>query len=148
MKKLILVITILAINFSKAQVLEPVKWETSVSKVSDNEAVLIATATIDSGWHLYSQAVPDDGPIPTSFTFEGNGKYLKKGNTVEEEGHTIDDPIFGMKIKYFENKATFKQTVRLKSKNDFIINGIVTFMVCDDKRCLAPTEEDLEFNIE
>lgn len=148
MKKLILIIAILGFNFSHAQILEPVKWETSVSKVSDNEAVLIATATIDSGWHLYSQSVPDDGPIPTSFTFEGNGKYLKKGNTIEEEGHTIDDPIFGMKIKYFGNKAIFKQTVRLKSKDNFTINGVVRFMVCDDTRCLAPTEEDLEFSIE
>jgi thiol:disulfide interchange protein DsbD len=108
---------------------------------------LIATANIDPNWHLYSQEVPEDGPIPTSFTFDGNKNYLKKGNTLEDPGHTIDDPIFEMKIKYFENKAEFKQRIKVKTTEAFQIHGTVRFMVCDDTRCLPPTEKDLVFNI-
>jgi len=130
-----------------AQILDPVKWTTSVKNISETEYELITTATIDGGWHLYSQTVPDDGPIPTSFIYEGNGNYLKKGNTKEDQGHTIDDPIFGMRIKYFEDKAVFKQRIKLKSKGVFNINAVVEFMVCDDKQCLPPKEVDLVFEI-
>ncbi|MBP0904985.1 protein-disulfide reductase DsbD domain-containing protein [Mariniflexile gromovii] len=147
MKKLILFFTLIIAFVGQAQILKPVKWSTSVKKISDSEYELIATATIDKGWHLYSQNVPKDGPIPTSFSYQGNGNYLKKGNASEGEGHTVNDPIFGMKIKYFETKANFKQRIKLKSKESFTVKGTVEFMVCDDSRCLPPTEVDLEFKI-
>ncbi|GAA4234616.1 hypothetical protein GCM10022291_14460 [Postechiella marina] len=147
MKNLILLLAFFTFSISNAQILEPVKWTTSIEKTSDTEAVLIATATIEPHWHLYSQNVPEDGPIATSFSFKGNANYLKKGNTSEETGHTIDDPIFGMKIKFFENKASFKQRIKLKSKTNFKVEATVEFMVCDDTRCLPPTETDLVFEI-
>ncbi|WP_370478522.1 protein-disulfide reductase DsbD domain-containing protein [Tamlana flava] len=147
MQKLVLVLALITTFVGQAQILEPVKWTTSVNKISDSEYELVATATIDAGWHLYSQDVPEDGPIPTSFSYQGNTNYLKKGNTSEEEGHTIDDPIFEMKIKYFETKADFKQRIKLKSKAPFVVNGSVEFMVCDNSRCLPPTEVDLKFNV-
>jgi thiol:disulfide interchange protein DsbD len=52
-----------------------------------------------------------------------------------------------MKIKYFENKATFKQRIKAISKSAFDIKGSVTFMVCDDANCLPPTDIDLSFTI-
>ena len=147
MKKLVLFLALIITFVGQAQILEPVKWSTSVNKISDSEYELVATATIDTGWHLYSQDVPEDGPIPTSFSYQGNANYLKKGNTSEEEGHTIDDPIFEMKIKYFETKADFKQRIKLKTKVPFTVNGSVEFMVCDNSRCLPPNEVDLKFNV-
>lgn len=147
MKKVLFLFTFLTFSFLQAQILEPVKWITSVSKISDTEYELIATATIDAKWHLYSQTVPENGPIPTSFTFKGNSNYLKKGNTLEEKGHTIDDPIFGMQIKFFENKASFKQRIKLKGNAPFKIDATVEFMVCDESRCLPPNEVDLVFTI-
>lgn len=145
---LVLLIGLLFITFSvSAQIFEPVKWQTSVEKISDTEYYLISTATIDKGWHLYSQDVPDDGPIPTSFTYDDQGGKIKiVGNTLEEEGHTIDDPIFKMKIKYFENKASFKQKIEIE-EGVTSIDGFVEFMVCDDTKCLPPTEVDLNFNL-
>ena len=147
MKKL-LVLLVLTVSISSfAQILEPVKWSTSIEEISNTEYVLVVTATIDDQWHLYSQTVPEGGPIATRFTFEGNGKFLKKGNTKEEAGHTVDDPVFGMKIKFFETKALFKQHIKLKGKKPFNINATVEFMVCDDTRCLPPTEKELTFTI-
>lgn len=140
------IVTFFSIN-SFSQILEPVKWKTNVEKTSDTEAILIATATIDENWHLYSQIVPEGGPIATSFTFNGNQNYLKKGNTKEDDGHTIDDPIFNVKITYFSNKATFKQRIKLKTKAPFKVKGLVEFMVCDDTRCLPPTTTELEFDV-
>ena len=147
MKKIIL---ILALTFGvsvMAQVLEPVKWTTSVEKLTNSEYKLISKATIDAGWHLYAQSVPEDGPIPTSFIYNNEqGSFELKGNTTEEEGHTVQDPVFEMEIKFFENTATFEQIVTV-SADISTIKGIVEFMVCDDTRCLPPTEVDLVFNL-
>jgi len=129
-----------------SQILDPVEWTTSIEKISDTEYDLVVTATIESGWHLYSQKVPEDGPIPTTFTFESSESYTLVGETIEEEGHVIDDPVFMMRIKYFEDKAIFKQRVSFTNKPE-TIKGSVEFMVCDDSRCLPPNDDALVFNL-
>lgn len=130
-----------------SQIEDPLKWATSVEKISDTEFVLVSTATIEDGWHLYAQDVPEDGPIATSFTFENpKNRYSLKGNTTEQEGVTVDDPVFDMKIKFFENTATFKQKIQTASDIN-VIKGVVEFMVCDDTKCLAPTEIELVFHL-
>jgi thiol:disulfide interchange protein DsbD len=130
-----------------SQIENPVEWSTSVEKVSDTEYILVSKATIEDGWHLYSQDVPEDGPIPTTFTFDAAKKnFSLEGKSIEEEGHTVDDPVFEMRIKFFENSAIFKQ--RVKTTADInTINGVVEFMVCNDTKCLAPTEIDLKFDL-
>jgi thiol:disulfide interchange protein DsbD len=90
-----------------------VKWETSIEKISDTEYNLIASATIDDGWHLYSQSVPEDGPIPTTFLYKANAGYELIGATQEEAGHTVDDPVFQMRITFFEDRAEFRQRIKL-----------------------------------
>ncbi|SFS42307.1 protein-disulfide reductase DsbD family protein [Lutibacter maritimus] len=147
MKKIFLVISLFIVSLSFSQIHDPVKWETSVEKVSETEYNLITTAIIEKNWHLYSQNVPQDGPIPTSFSYETSKDFEITGKTSEEEGHTVNDPVFEMKIKYFENKATFKQRIKVISKSTFDIKGSVTFMVCDDANCLPPTDIDLNFTI-
>ncbi|MCH4553043.1 protein-disulfide reductase DsbD family protein [Aestuariibaculum lutulentum] len=148
MKKFLLACAALVLSTAAfAQILEPVKWSTSVEKVSDTEFNLVSKATIEKGWHLYSQNVPADGPIATSFIYDDSeGNFTIVGNTTEEEGHTIQDPVFEMEIKYFENKATFKQRIQVK-EGAATVNGFVEFMVCDDSRCLPPSEVELTFNL-
>ena len=130
-----------------AQVLDPVEWTTSVEKISDTEYDLISTASIDSGWHLYSQNVPDNGPIPTTFLYKANGNYELIGKTTEEKGHTIDDPVFQMVIKFFEDKAEFRQRIKILNQEVSIVEGEVEYMVCDDEKCLPPDYIDLVFNL-
>ncbi len=135
------------VNSSFAQIHDPVKWSTSIEKISDSEYNLITTATIEAKWHLYSQNVPADGPIPTSFLYKKSADFKIVGKTSEEKGHTIHDAVFDMEIKYFENKAVFKQRVKINNSKAFKILGEVEFMVCDDSSCLPPTMIDLTFLI-
>jgi len=150
MKKYILLFS-LFIGFIanvNAQIHDPVKWKTSVEKVSETEYDLIIKATIDSGWHLYSQNVPEGGPIPTSFSFkESKKEYELIGKTVEGKGHEVHDPVFDMDIKYFGDEATFKQRIKVLSKNNITITGALEFMVCDDTNCLPPTDVDYSFEV-
>jgi thiol:disulfide interchange protein DsbD len=148
MKKLFLIFFLaLLSNKNYAQIHNPVAWSTSVEKISATEYDLIVKATIEPNWHLYAQNVPDDGPIPTTFIFETSEAFELIGNTSEEEGHTVHDPVFEMEIKYFEKNATFIQRIRLLQQNEITILGEVEFMVCDDANCLPPTLVDLSFKI-
>ncbi|SFD34488.1 protein-disulfide reductase DsbD domain-containing protein [Algibacter pectinivorans] len=148
MKKLVVIVVLLLSVNSFAQILDPINWTTDVKKISDSEYELIAIANIDTKWHLYSQTVPEGGPMPTIFSFVSNGHYLKKGNTKEEEGVTVDDPTFNMKVKYFETKTEFKQRIKLKKKPPFNIEAEIEYMVCDDKQCIMPEPENLSFSIQ
>ncbi|KUO67034.1 MAG: disulfide bond formation protein DsbD [Lutibacter sp. BRH_c52] len=148
MKKIFLLFALFAlVNSSFAQIHDPVKWSTSAEKISETEYDLIVTATIEAKWHLYSQNVPADGPIPTTFSFKTSPDFKLIGKTTEEKGVTVHDPVFEMQIKYFENKAKFKQRIKVLSNKSFKIAGTVEFMVCDDASCLPPTEIDLAFLI-
>lgn len=148
MKNLFLLLFSVAIStLSTAQIHEPVIWSTSTEKISETEYDLVINASIEPNWHLYSQNVPEDGPIATSFAFTASEDFELIGKTSEEEGHTVDDPVFNMKIKYFENNAAFKQRIKLLNAEGASIVGEVEFMVCDDSNCLPPTFVDLEFSI-
>jgi len=150
MKKISTTILFLLIGFvSFSQVYEPVKWVASVEKIAESEFSLIATATIDDGWHLYSQKIPDGGPIPTKFSFASKvNEFQLIDKTVEGKGHEEFDKVFEMDIKYFEKKAVFKQKIRVLKTGIISINGTVEFMVCNDTKCLPPTEVDISFTVE
>ncbi len=147
MKKIFSILLFLTISAtSYSQIEDPVKWTTKVIKTSDTEATLITKATIEKGWHLYSQSVPENGPLPTVFAYKSSENYNLIGSTEEEKGHTVNDPVFEMVIKFFENKATFEQKINI-SEELKTITATVEFMVCDDEKCLPPTEVDLIFNL-
>lgn len=148
MKNIVSILCLLITVNMFSQILEPVKWSTDVKKISSSEYELIATANIDEKWHLYSQNVPEGGPMPTVFTFVSNGKYLKKGNTKEANGIIVDDPTFNMQVTYFETKTTFKQRIKLKKNPPFKITSEVQYMVCDDSKCIMPDPKNLTFSIQ
>ncbi|WET04133.1 thioredoxin family protein [Flavobacterium sp. YJ01] len=147
MKKTIITLLFLISVSMFGQMYNPVKWSTSVEKISDKEYVLKAQAVIQSGWHLYGQYIEEGGPSRTAFTFKNTKKNFELvGKTTEEKGHEVVDKIFDMKIKYFEDKALFTQKIKF---TDAVSNvaGEVEFMVCDDSNCLPPTSEELTFKI-
>jgi len=136
-------------SVTNAQIHNPVTWDTSVEKINDSEFNLLITAGIEEGWHLYSQNVPEGGPIPTSIKITlDDSKYQLIGSVQEGKGHEEYDNVFDMDIKYFESQAVFKQRIRLLSSEKLTISGVLEFMVCDDTNCLPPTEVDLTFEVE
>lgn len=140
---LIVLATLVSIG-SQAQIFDPVKWAVSIENRTATTADLVITATIDKGWHLYSQHLDGDGPVPTTFSFKQLGTATLKGAVSEGKGKVELDPNFDMQLKYFEGKARFIQKIALTPKATEV-SGEVEFMVCDDKRCLPPSVE--EFNV-
>ncbi len=144
---LYLLLAFVSTSSLQSQILDPVKWSTSVKKISETEYDLVAKATIENKWHLYSQEVPADGPLPTVFTFEENKAYKSIGKIKEGKGVTEHDPVFDMVITFFSNTATFTKRIALTGDEGTTIKGEVEFMVCDDTRCLPPSYVDLVFKI-
>lgn len=146
----VLALTLLLSAFqltSFAQVLTPVRWSFSAKQLKPDEVQLIFKATIDKTWHLYSQNIKPDGPVPTSFTFEKSKNYELIGKVIEPKAIEENDPNFNMVLKYFANEAVFTQKIKVRSPADFKIKGFVEFMCCDDKQCLPPNEVDFSFSI-
>ena len=50
-----------------------------------------------------------------------------------------------MEVTKFEKQAVFRQTIEIISK-DFKLTGYLTFMTCDDTKCLPPTDVEFSFN--
>ncbi|MEI6124221.1 MAG: cytochrome c biogenesis protein CcdA [Bacteroidota bacterium] len=136
---------IVCISTLQAQILTPINWTFSSNKTSDTEAVLLFTAKIDKGWHLYSQSVPTDGPVPTTFTIEKNKGVQLVGKIAEPKGITENDPVLNMVLKFFANKAVFTQKIKLVTDKPTTVKGSVNFMCCNDVSCLPPN--DVSFSI-
>ena len=135
-------ISLTAQNFGQppSGILDPIEWEATVEKQNDSLYHLVFTATMEAGWHLYSQEeVEEGGPIPTEFSFNfPQGSYELVGETREPDGVALFDPVFQMDIKYFNDEAIFVQPIKVLSDGSEIIEAEVYFMVCDDEQCLAP----------
>lgn len=131
---------------ASAQIKTPVKWAYAAKKINNNEAVLLIKATIDKGWHIYSQNLKPGGPVPTSFTFAKSADYTLVGKTAEPKGISHFEKVFDMDVVYFENEVVFQQKVKL-NKASTSIKGTVEFMVCNDKECLPPDEVDFTIPI-
>ena len=147
MKRLLaLFFTLISLNVS-AQIFAPVEWEFSQKQLSDTEIELQFKASIEDHWHLYSQHIEDDGPVPTEFTFTTTDGFELVGNMQEGEPLEEFDPNFDMILKYFGNEAIFTQKVKVISATDFKVDGNVYFMVCDEAQCLPPEEVEFSFDI-
>ena len=146
MKKLILFFTALTL-VSTAQIFDPVKWDFSQKKFSENEIELSFKANIDKGWYVYSQNA-GEGPVSTEFTFENSDKFILSGNVLEQDPLEEFDPNFDAILRYFKNEAVFTQLIQVSSAEDFQINGEVYFMTCDSTQCLPPEALEFTFNID
>lgn len=141
-----LIFTLAAFILMQTAGAQKVKWTFTAKKLSNDKYELHMTATVPSGWHIYSQNTPDDGPIPTKFTFNNNA-LLKVDGKVKEVGklEKFYDPNFKVEVKYYSNKVNFIQVVKLKSKIKTNVSGQVESMICNDERCMPTTTEN--FNI-
>lgn len=141
--QLFLLLTFIA-NVLNAQIVNPIKWTFATKKLNDKEAVIFIKATIDKGWHLYSQYMDQGGPIPTKFTFAPSSKHTISGKTVEPKSKSSYEDVFRMNVSYFENEVIFQQRIKL-SNGTTVVKGTVEYMACDNTQCTPPTEVD--FNI-
>jgi thiol:disulfide interchange protein DsbD len=150
-QQFLMVMALVMSVLAQSQILTPVKWKVTLEEQKDDNAVVVAKATIDAGWHLYAIKVSNDpdavGPIATSLTIKQDANVKTVGATSEGRYITHHDPNFDMEVNYFEGTATFKQKVKLLGKKSFKISGKVEYMTCNDEKCIFPDPEIFELDV-
>ena len=145
-KNLFLLIAFFTVSIiAQAQILTPVKWTKSVKMTDDRNGVITFTATIDNGWHMYSNDSPADGPTPLSVKWKNTkGVKLVGGLTPSKAPTTIDDEAFMMKVRQWEGKVTLTQKFTV-TEDKYNIDGDLQFMSCNDQTCTPPATESFSF---
>ena len=130
----------------QAQIKDPVKFKTELTALSDTEAEVVFTATMDKGWHVYSTDLGDGGPISATFNVDNKSgvELVGKLKPVGKEVATFDK-LFEMKVRYFENTAKFVQKVKFTG-GAYAIEGYLEYGACDDESCLPPTQVPFKFS--
>ena len=136
----------LTVALTHAQIKEPVKFKTEFKTLSDTEAEIIFTASIDHGWHVYSTDLGDGGPTSATFHTEKKSGIELSGKlkAIGKEVSTFDK-LFEMKVRYFEGSAKFAQKVKLTGGN-YAIDGYLEFGACDNESCLPPTQVPFKYS--
>jgi len=122
------------------QMQSPVSWTFASKKLSDNNYELQLIASIQAGWHLYSQSQPKDAIAqPTNFMFSKNPLVIMEGK-VKEVGklEKFKDQKLDISAFQYSNKVVFVQKIKVKAKVKTNVSGKLEFQTCDDKKCLPP----------
>ena len=116
-----------------AQIINPVKWSAKVDKITDTEYNLVMNGIIDSGWHLYSQFTPENGPLPAEFKFENSkANYELVGKTKESPYKKQYNDVFEVDEYYFEKNVTFTQKVKVSNSKLTSIIAMIDYQVCKE----------------
>lgn len=140
MKKVFFILlSLLSVQLLSAQE-NPVTWTYSSKKINADQYEVHLVATIQPGWHLYSQQQPKDAIAePTTFSFTKN-PFLNFEGKVKEVGRMekYKDDVLDVTAYQYSNKVTFVQKVKLKGKAKTSVTGNLVYQTCDDKKCLPP----------
>ncbi|MBL1007117.1 MAG: thioredoxin family protein [Escherichia coli] len=145
MRKVLLVFQLLlAVVMANAQMLNPVKVTSTLKTKGSAEAEIVFSCKIQPGWHVYSTGLGADGPISASFHVnkmdgaELVGKLKAKGKEI-----STFDPLFEMKLRYFEGSATFVQKIKF-TKPTYVIDAYLEYGACSEQNCLPPSEASIK----
>ena len=143
-KPLTILLLLLAVITAAAQMQDPVHFRSELKTISDTEAELLFSATIDAGWHVYSTGLGNDGPISATFHAD-KMEGAKTVGALKARGkeQKVFDKMFDMEVRYFENAVTFVQKIQF-TKPQYDIECYVEYGACNDQMCMPPSTIELK----
>jgi thiol:disulfide interchange protein DsbD len=134
MKKLIVIfLAFLAFAKVNSQILDPVKWNTSIEKKSETNYILTFDGVIEKEWHLYSQFTPDGGPLPLEIAFQNQkANYTLVGKAKESKTKTTFNEVFEVDETYFVKTVQIKQEIQLLNLKTSKIEATLNYQVCKE----------------
>lgn len=118
----------------------PVTWTFTSKKLPNGNFEIHMTATMEKGWHLYSQTQPEDAiAMPTTFAVASN-PLIEVVGKIREEGklEKFHDKELDLSANQYSKTVNFVQTVKLRGRTKTNFSGSVEYQTCDDKKCLPP----------
>lgn len=143
---LIVTILVASFNYVEAQIVNPVKWSVTLDMADDTHGAVVMTATVDAGWHVYSNDVdPDVGPNPLEIDWSKlDGVKLDGKMKPSKTPHKEFDEMFGANLSWWTDEVTLRQNFIVTSSK-YAIEGAIRFSACNDENCIPPTKETFEF---
>ena len=145
MRRLSYTIVLLFLSLAiQAQIVDPVHFKSEMKMLSETTAEIVFSATIEPGWHVYSTDLGQDGPIEATLNvvkMEGAelmGRLTPRGTVTEHY-----DQMFGMTLRYFENKGAFAQKIRF-TRPQYSIDCYLEYGACNDEMCMPPTQVEFK----
>lgn len=142
----LMLLTLVLLAFqATAQLDDPVHWTVKAKHLDGQQFELQITANIDADWHLYSTQSVQNGPMPTTFTF--NDSTVRRIGDIQEvtKPHNEFDSTFECDISYFSEKAIFAQVVELVA-DVTNVQFTVEYQVCFSDKCVM-LEKDLQVDL-
>ncbi len=128
------------------QMADPVTWKTRLEKLSDTKYNLVFKATIEDGWHLYSQYNPEGASLPIEFYSEQADSLFKfVGKALESPTEKAFNKTFGKEEIFFSHKAMLKQPIELLKKDVQQIEVTVYGQAC--KESCVQLENTFQFDL-
>lgn len=114
-----------------------VSWSVDVEGEGEILTLVIKGKTIP-GWHIYTTNPPDPlaGPLPTYFEFENPENYEKIGSIEENKVEVHTNSIGEKEGVFVNNPGIFKQKIKRKTNEAFVIPIFIEFQTCDDEMCI------------
>ena len=111
-------------------------WKVTSSDLGSGLYELTFTASIESGWHIYTT---DNKYNPTELELDSPVGYSPVGVLTQ-----VTEPSTFQGDQVFFDKAVFTQRIQLEG-NEATVKGELTWSGCNDQFCAAP--EHFEFSI-
>lgn len=148
-RSLFFIVTFLVAAFARieAQIVTPVKWNVLLNMTDETHGSIVMSATIEAGWHLYSNDVdPDVGPNPLTVEWDKlDGVKLDGRLKPSKTPHKEFDEMFGANLSWWTEEVTLRQNF-VATAPKFSINGSIRFSACNDENCIPPTKEEFSFS--
>ena len=117
----------------------PVSWTFTTKPAHGDTVNVLATASCEEGWHIYALVLPSDlGPLPTELRIPQDSDFTLVGAPTEPDPVEMDDPNFGVVVRFHPGTAIFQQALLRAGPAAFVVKGVVEYMACNDKTCLPP----------
>lgn len=128
-----------------AQIVNPVKWNTSIKMNDSIHGTVVMKASIDNGWHMYSTDIPDGGPIATTVEWtKQDGVKLTGKLSWDKKPVESHDKSFDMTLKWWEKQVTLTQDFTVTG-DKYELNGTIRYMSCNDTQCSSPETKTMKF---
>lgn len=143
-KAMTIALLLLMAIICRAQMANPVKFTAQLKTDGTADGEIVFSGKIAEGWHVYSTDLGEDGPIQASFHVDKKdgvelvGKLTHRGKEISKM-----DPMFDMKLRYFEGSVQFVQKVKF-TKPKYNISCWLEFGACNEEMCMPPTQVELK----
>jgi len=133
-----------------SQKVDPAHWSFRLDTGSGKTLTLRLTATLDAGWHIYSQNQPAEAVAqPTKIVFAKNPLIRLTGKATEDGyRETYQDKSAGITQYQYGGKVDFVQKLMVTHKAKTTVTGTITYQTCTDEMCLPPKTVPFSVSLE